>query len=356
MTVPTDATKRRTPPSCGGGVAFSEFAGRWLAEYAAVSVKPSTHATYRSIVGNSLAPFFGRTALEEIRTEQVQRFVASRVRDGLSANTVGKHLALLKIILRHAVEWGYLEENPATPVRGPRVPYREVDVLEPAEARRLLAHLDDGHRVLFATALLTGMRLGELLALKWRDVDLAAATLRVRRSLWRGRFLDPKTRHSVRTIPLTPSLVASLERHRRSRLPTRSDLVFATREGTPLDPDNLRKRVFEPARDRAGLSANVRIADCRHFYASLLIAQGENLKYVQRRLGHASITTTVDRYGHLFAGAHDGVRERLDASLFGDVQPALPPEAAVDDGWIDAASQTRRDARTAALIAREVVG
>lgn len=146
--------------------------------------------------------------------------------------------------------------------------------------------------------------------------DWRSSTIRVRRSIWNGQFQEPKTRNSVRTIGMSPRLAAVLMDHRLEAVWNEHDLVFTSPEGQMIDSANLRHRVFDPALRVAGLR-QIRIHDLRHTYASLLINQGENLKYVQMQLGHASITTTVDRYGHLMPDAHVGASQRLDATVFG---------------------------------------
>jgi len=298
-------------------ITFPEFAEQWLQDYAAVQVKPSTLLNYQSMTYSSLIPFFGDVPLASIRTADVQRYVSERLASGVKASTVQKAFVMLKGMLKQAVEWDYLRVNPAYPVKAPRCEHVEMDALTPAEIHQLLAAFQPEWRPLFFTAIFTGMRLGELLALQWSDIDWNSSTIRVRRSVWQGTFQEPKTRGSVRTIGMSPRLRAVLMDHKLDAPWSEHDLVFCTAEGGILDDANLRHRVFEPALRVAGLR-KIRIHDLRHTFASLLINQGENLKYVQQQLGHASITTTVDRYGHLMPDAHVGASQRLDATVFGD--------------------------------------
>jgi integrase len=192
-----------------------------------------------------------------------------------------------------------------------------MDCLSAEEVRVLLAACDDQHRALFSTAVMTGVRLGELLALKWDDVNWRGGTIRVRRSLYKGEFVEPKTSRSVRVIGMSNRLAAILLEHKLAAPYSPFDLVFPTPAGTPMEPANLRHRVWSDTLTRSKLR-RIRIHDLRHTFASLLINQGENLKYVQAQLGHSSITTTVDRYGHLMPDAHRGANDRLDSTLFGD--------------------------------------
>lgn len=298
-------------------IGFGTFAERWLTEVAVSRVKPSTLRTYEAVVRRALIPHFGETRLTAIGPEDVQRYLSVAVKSGRSEKTAGNHLVLLKTIFKQAVMWEYLHRNPAEFVKRPKVEHREMDFLTPEEVRLFLANVDDPYRALFTTAVLTGMRLGELLALQWGDIDWNKRTLHVRRSLYRGQFQSPKSKRSIRAIGMSPTLRDVLWMHKLDAPASELDLVFPSDAGTPLDPDNVRHRVFEPALRRAGLR-RIRIHDLRHTFASLLIHQGENLKYVQTQLGHASIQTTLDRYGHLMPDAYLGASERLDATVFGD--------------------------------------
>jgi integrase len=163
--------------------------------------------------------------------------------------------------------------------------------LTPDEVRELLDAADRDDYALLATACMTGMRQGELLALRWDDIDWRSGTIRVHRSVYRGDFIDPKTAHSVRTIGMSKRLAAILMDHKVAAPYSPWDFVFCSKDGTPLDQANLYNRMFQPTLRRAGLR-RIRFHDLRHTYASMLINQGENLKYVQSQLGHASITTT----------------------------------------------------------------
>jgi len=297
-------------------ITFSAFAEQWFRDYAAVQVKASTLRSYRSMLYGSLIPFFGDVPLPSIRTTDVQRYVADRMGSGLKPATVQKALILLKTMLKHAVEWDYLRVNPALNVKAPRREHVEMDFLTPNEIPPLLDAFTPEWRPLFFTAIFTGMRLGELLALQWSDIDWRSGTIRVRRSVDKGVFQEPKTRNSVRTVGMSPRLAEVLTDRKFNCPWSPHDLVFCTAEGGIIDQANLRHRVFEPALQRAGLR-KMRIHDLRHTFASLLINQGENMKYVQHQLGHASITTTVDRYAHLLPDAHVGASQRLDATVFG---------------------------------------
>src|SRR5437867_4593959 len=201
----------------------------------------------------------------------------------------------------------------------PQAEDQEMQILTPPEIRRLLDAADEPVRTLLLCAVLTGMRRGELLGLRWEDIDLEGHRIFVRRALWRGKFVTPKSRRSRRTIDLAPTLRAAL-----ARLPSRfqSGLVFCSPDGEPINPDTFAQRDWARALRRAGLR-RVRFHDLRHTYASLLIAQGAHPKYIQAQLGHASTQTTLDRYGHLMPDAHAAEAQKLDELVFGS--PTAPP-------------------------------
>jgi len=298
-------------------VTFRDFAEQWLSDYAAISVKASTLATYKSRIDGPLLRAFGDRKLSTIGAADIQKLLAKQSGAGLSPATLRAYLVLLHNMFEHARRWDYLAVNPTTGIKPPRLPHSEMDFLIPEEVRALLAAATGTHYPLVATAVMTGMRQGELLALQWDDINWRAGTIRVRRSLYCGEFVAPKSERSVRTIGMSDRLAAILLDHKVGAPYSPYDLVFPTPDGTPMDAANMRKRVFEPTLRRAGLR-KIRFHDLRHTYASILINQGENLKYIQSQLGHSSIKTTVDRYGHLMPESHRGASDRLDSTLFGD--------------------------------------
>jgi integrase len=166
---------------------------------------------------------------------------------------------------------------------------------------RLLDAVDPHYAPLFLTAVHTGMRLGELLGLVWGDLDWAGSRIHVRRSVYKGQPFVPKSKRGKRFIDIGDQLIGALRTLERARYgddgAPLDALVFVTPQGSRIDPDNLRGRVWEKALKKAGLR-HVKIHSLRHTYASLLVDQGENLLYVSRQLGHASIQMTADVYGH----------------------------------------------------------
>ena len=204
--------------------------------------------------------------------------------------------------------------NPAEYVERPRVEQKEMDTLSPDEVRRLLEQSHPRYRTLFLMAVVTGMRRGELLALQRRDIDWTNSQILVSRSAWKGTFIPPKSKTSIRRIDLSPYLARELERHTGASAGSDRDLVFSNTEGNMIDPDTMVRRYFLPALKRAGIR-KIRFHDLRHTNVALRIEQGQNVKYIQNQLGQASIQTTLDRYGHLITDVNTEQAKKLDAIL-----------------------------------------
>jgi len=323
-------------------ILFSEFAQKWLEIYAKPKVKPSTWETYRILIAHRFNPAFGKLLLTKITTEMIEEFFASMIHQKrkLAPKTILNSQILLKTMFKYAKRWGYLKQDSAEQVARIRVEPKEMDFLTPEEIGLLLKHSDGIYRTLFLTAILTGMRRGELLALQWGDIDWNQSRIYVKRSLyWRARkdtgpgepcwtFVTPKSRYSKRAVVLSPKLKEALELHRLTCPVSQYDLVFSTRNGNPLDPENVIHHQFQPALIRSGLR-HIRFHDLRHTFATLLIHQGENVKFIQSQLGHASATTTLDRYGHLMPNTQQEAGEKLDRLVFGGISAtALLPKGA----------------------------
>lgn len=303
---------------------FNEFADKWLEGYARVAVKPSTLRTYTETIRNHFKGAFGDMPVTSISTESIQSYISKELK-ALSPKTVNNHLTLLKTMFKYAKRWKYVRDNPALDVDRARQEFREMSFLIPGEVSLLLNKSHEPYKTLFMTAVFTGMRRGELLALKWGDIDWNKNLIFVRRSLYfslksdagkRWNFSEPKSKKSIRAIVMSPMLKRAFELHKISCPVSGYDLVFCGRDGNPIDPDNMVKREFIPSLTAAGLK-HIRFHDLRHTYTALLIAQNENIKFIQSQLGHASVQTTIDRYGHLFPEANTASGAKLDGQVFG---------------------------------------
>jgi len=283
-------------------------------------LEPKTTARYGQVWRTYLEPEFGGRKLSAISRELVRRYMARLTAEGVAAGTVRKVHAVLSAILAEAVELGYLKANPCSGAKGlPRSPRREMLFLTADEVRELAESVLPRYRVLVYTAAYTGLRASELVGLRWRSVDLLHAKLTVEEAIKEvgGKLVvgPPKT-HERRTLTLPRFLCDMLQEH-LATLPGGSgpgDLVFPGPKGGPSRHSLFYRRHFKPAVRRSlPHKREFRFHDLRHTCASLLIAQGAHPKLIQARLGHSSITVTLDRYGHLFPSVEEALAEQLDA-------------------------------------------
>lgn len=287
---------------------FAEFSETWLNDYARPNVRRRTAHDYEVIIRVHLNPAFGEMMIADIKPADVQTFIAEKTR-GLAAVTVNKQLVILKGMLVRAIEWGYLRESPARFVKRLKEVHREMDYYQPDEINRFLTACTASNRLLFATAIFTGLRQGELLALQWGDIDLVKLVLHVRRTYSPAfGFDEPKSEAGRRTVYLPPDLGEMFRTEGFAKAP--KDLVFTSRYGLPIDPDQLRRFEFYPTVARANLR-KIRFHDLRHTYAAMMISIGASPKLLQEQLGHDSIDTTYRHYGHLMPSVSEGVSKRL---------------------------------------------
>ena len=318
-----------------GRQTVGQYLERWLEDYVASGVAPSTASHYQRIVRRVLAPALGSVELTALRPQQIQALYSRLLREGrhdgtggLSARSVVRIHQVLHAALHHAVRWQLLARNPADAVQAPRAERRELSPLPPVAVSALMAAADATPiGGLVRMAILTGMRRGELLGLRWRDVDMAAGVAHVQQTAQRiaGRgwvYRQPKTRLSRRAVALSPATVAMLSTHRKAQLEARLlagsawhdlDLVFASAVGTPLEPGNIR-RTWTRVLAAVGIG-HVRWHDLRHAHATLMLASGVHPKVVSERLGHASVGITLDTYSHVLPGLQATAAEALDRLL-----------------------------------------
>jgi integrase len=273
-------------------------------------------------------PVLGGLKLKKLNSAHVQSFYRDRLDAGLSASTVHKMHDILRRGLAQAVKWHLVSQNVADAVKPPRPAPKEIRALSADETRRMLeTAVGDRLEALYVLAVHTGMRQGELLALRWQDVNMENAVVSVRRSLTRSGgkvvFGEPKTKKSRRSIRLTPQAVEALRLHLKRQLRDMEilgdryqdqGLVFTTDTGAPINPSNLRQRSFAPLLKRAGLP-HMRFHDLRHTCATLLLSRGVHPKFVQELLGHATIAITLDTYSHVIPSMGDATAKAMEDAL-----------------------------------------
>ncbi len=261
--------------------------------------KPTTLSDYRSMLRRHVEPFFGNRAIERIAPDDLRSYLAAKKRDGLSTKTISNQLVFLHGLFSHAVKRGWAPTNPVASVDRPRASTGDPDIryLDLSELEALLRAVPDDYlgpteHALYLTAAMTGLRQGELVALRWLDVDWQAGRIRVRRNYTRQQFGTPKSKRSSRSVPLADRVAGELERQfQGSPFKVDEDLVFAhPQSGHPLDASKIRKR-FSAALARAGLR-QVRFHDLRHTFGTHCAASGVPLRTLQEWLGHKDAKTT----------------------------------------------------------------
>jgi integrase len=315
--ISTANQKRRRPQA---SITLSDFVGRVWKPNAELGLKRSSVRYYSFQLEKHILPGLGLIAVYDLDRAQIESCLSEVKRKGYASATLRGVRATLSAVLQTAVEQQYLEENPAHGIR-----LRETDTkrerrfYSPQEVRHLLRELDEPCRMIVLVAVLTGMRIGEILALRWKRVDLLRGTIEVAETFSEGEFGPPKTRSSFRVIPMSSSLSAAIQVHRSKalrKLP--DDLVFSTAKGTPLSPKNLYNRELAPACDRTN-QPRVSWHSFRHTHATLLVDSGESIKTAQALLGHADLETTLNTYAHAIPSSQRQAVERVAGVLFSDV-------------------------------------
>ena len=281
------------------------------------TMKYATQTSYAYFLRVHLIPVFGDLPLGELLRERIQVLLQAKLAAGLAWETVHHIQCALSKILGTAVEWGYIEANPVRLTRLPRRSRaRAKAVLNAQQIRLLLAALPEPSRSLVFLLILTGLRVGELLALHWRNVDLQAALLRIEETVYDGHFDEPKSRRGMRLVPLGSLALAFLSSRQAGAVENREALVFASRKGTPLDRHTLLSRQLKPVASELGLG-RVTWHLLRHSNATLHDSLGTPLGTLQELLGHSSSEITRQLYVHSLTEDRRVAVEKLEALVFG---------------------------------------
>ncbi len=302
---------------------FAEVASMFLKEREARARRTSTLVCYRTVLDCHLLPEFGPREVGSIRRSDIaEHFDAMRAK-GATVATINRTVRTMKAVLFFALERELVERNVMArfrPYEG-GVSTRQRDAFSEREVQAILAAARPHERALIGLLCFTGLRPGEAYALDWSAVDLEAGSLRVERS-WdhRGRkFVEPKTRAGVRTVPLSGWLVGELTTHRERS--GGAGLVFANREGRPMNPSNVRRDLWVPLKKRAGVRS-LDLYSLRHTFASLGRTAGESAFNVARMMGHSRSTLVDQVYAHTMQSGMASVAERVTARVLGE-QPKL---------------------------------
>lgn len=309
-------------------VTFGEYLARWLTDYAAVSVAPSTLARYRIAIDKHISAHLGSRLLAELRPMDIQRLHSACLGEKLSPRTVVQHHRIVRTALKHAVLWQLIPSNPADAVSPPRYERKEMSVLNETEVLRLLELVKGSflHPIVYL-AVDSGARAGELLGLRWSDVNLDRQTIRIVRTVQRIpkegiQFGTPKTAKSRRTLRVSEGTCRVLKAHGESQDDLRElqgdafvdqDLVFAQPHGGPFEPVQISHAFGKLV--RSSDLPQVRFHDLRHTAATLMLSGNIHPKVVSERLGHASIHITLDTYSHVLPNLQDQAATAMERVL-----------------------------------------
>jgi integrase len=306
---------------------LEQYLNDWLVIHN-TNLKPKSGQRYEQISRDYILPYLGKSRLQDLRVEHIEGLYQALLQDGVSVRNVRYVHSLLHRSLSDAVKRGVVGLNAAHGARQPKMVHQEMKILDENQVRQFfIAVQDDRNEALYHMAIKTGMRKGELMGLKWTDLDWNRGTIRVQRQVQRvtGQgmvFMSPKTKAGRRSIALGEETLRILRCHRtkqqfESDLAGNQwqdyDLIFPSTIGTPQSPSNL-LRSFKSILKCAGLSV-IRFHDLRHTAASLMLNQGVPAFVVSKILGHSKASTTMDIYGHLIPVMHEGVGNLMDELL-----------------------------------------
>ena len=304
----------------------------WLGSYCKTNCQQRTTDGYESVARLHLTPSLGHVPLKDLQSRTIQSCYGTLC-ETLTNRTVLHVHRVLSQALKWAVRQNYIGRNPAELVGPPSPRGRTMHTLSAFEVGILLEEAQDSYYYpVIYTAVSTGLRRNELLALRWRDIDLDLLSISVSRTLYKGRgrveFKEPKTKYSRRRIAMTPKLALFLRDYKVERewlmQVALDDLVFGDVDGEPLDPSTVTHN-FGRMVKRAGL--DVRFHDLRHSYVSLMLAAGVHAKIVSEALGHSTVAITLDIYSHVTPGLQEAAAKQLDSLLPVGVARACRAEA-----------------------------
>jgi integrase len=302
----------------------------WLDTYARPNTRPATLEGYTLTVRVHINPVLGAIPVQKLTPDVLEKFYADKLAAGCGARTIQLCHLHISQALKQAMRLGLVSRNVADQVTPPRWTRREMSVWTLDEARRFLAVADQSHHgPIWALALATGMRRGELLGLRWQDVDWERGTVSVRQTVTvlkgAAHIGPPKTKSARRTITVEPpEVLDALKEHRRAQYERRlavgpgwqqHDLVFSTGIGTPINPGNL-DRDFYRLVGRASVP-RIRIHDLRHTNVTLTLRETSDIKAVSQRVGHANVSITLGTYAHVLPDQHQEVAKKVGRALFG---------------------------------------
>jgi integrase len=308
------------------------FLLKWLEDYCENNLAPSTLESYEMIIKTHLIPALGALKLEDLEPMHIKSYQTHKLKSGrkdgkkggLSKRTVQYHHRVLSKALKHAVRWRIIDSNPCDYIDAPSPERPEIQAMTNEQVKQLLNTSDDWVYDFIYIAVFTGMRRGEILALRWKDIDFTEKIIQVKQSVTKqtGKglvFRKPKTNSSIRPINIDDNVIKILKRRRKRMKENKLrlgkfynneyNLVFSEGDGSPILPRRATRR-FNSAAKKVGLD-NFRLHDLRHTHATLMLKAGVHPKIVQERLGHSSISQTLDTYSHVIPSMQKEAVQKL---------------------------------------------
>jgi integrase len=310
---------------------LKEYLEQWIEDYAKTTLRPSTLQTYKTYINNHIIPSLGSFTIQQLQPMHLQRFYNEKLtngrvdgKGGLSPSTVRYLHVIIKEALGHAVKWQLLSRNVADLVTPPSIRKKEIITMETDEITKFLSYAQgDRLYIAFLLAVFTGLRRGEILGLRWKDINMEAKTASIRKNLVvvEGKLVlqEPKTNGSIHSVSLPSTTIEALKKHKRIQNQEKlkmginyqdNDLIVATSLGTPVSPRNL-LRSFYRIIERADLP-KISFHALRHTHATLMLKQGEHPKIVSERLGHSNTRITMDIYSHVLPNMQQEAVDRFE--------------------------------------------
>ncbi len=298
---------------------FKGVAADWLESHKG-NVRDSTWDMYEQMIRIHLVGFHDHK-INSIDTASVEKLFTVKHNAGMPHSTLGKVRTALNKTMKYAVRHKLTDHNPVTDAEMPR----KIENPEEEEKKRFLttheinslldAVSTQKYNTLFRLAVFSGARQGELLGLRWTDVDWINSQIHIRRSFNKDAMRPPKNKTSRRRIDIGPTTMEVLKSWMHACPKTDGNLVFPNNAGKPMNNNNMLRRHYYPGLKKAGIE-RIRFHDLRHTYASLLISTDVNIKYLQTQMGHSTITTTMDTYGHLMEEVNREPARELEKAVF----------------------------------------
>lgn len=292
-------------------ITLGEWIDEWLETYKKIEVSVTSFDRYRSLAENHIKPALGAIYLQQLRTEHIQKLYKELKEKGYSSSTIRLLHTVLHSSLERAVKNKLIFFNPSAEVSLPKLQKYKARVLTVEEQQKFIEALEgDRLKAAFLILLFTGIRRGELLALKWEDINFKDKTMTISKNLVRSRgqgknklIIKSTKTENIRIIPLSDIVLEALKEHQEKMQAEgkygTDKPVFCTRNGNYIFPDRLNEK-YERILKKAGLEPDENIHALRHTFATRALQAGVNLKIIQKLLGHARLSTTADRYSHVF--------------------------------------------------------